>query len=889
MKLIHLSGQNFRSFAEFEFDFNAPGLYAVTGPNGAGKSSIFGAIEWALFGTKPGPGLPVLRAGADGDCRVELEFEVGGRVFRVVRIDRKDAWLMDVASGQELARSLAETSREVAVQLGMTQAMFCGTFYARQKEVQALSSSRSLADRRDQLERLLGIEHLRLAADLAARGAREQKALMEGLSEEGPDVDELRAEVERREREAQEAAPAVGELEAKVNELRNQEQKAVGRIEALTKQISEHGSRRLAAEQTAGELTREQTVLDNLRQRLNTATAAQAELAELAPTAARADEVAALERETEQRRRNHELIEGLRAKERDALQELAKATDALANLAASSPDGDDPLKQLWASQQKLNDLGDQLRKASEARQRAEETARIAREQLAQATLRAAAQRELASLAESEAQEVGSRERWQELRDERADVQAQLNHDIKHRDALTGVGDTETVVCPTCRRPLEGTLTDLLAEFEASIASRGADIGRISGEMERVGALGKHHRVRADRAQQLRAQLASLVESADCEELETAAEEAAADARAAADRERKLNSSYGTLAGQIPGLKTTAEEAADTARLRAEAFERKRRAEHAAASYSEQRSQVGSDGYDAHAHAQVKAELDATQTAVRRSAALRENADAVQLLDGRIARQQPLVRELEGKVAQLREHAAEVEPVPDAHETAVAKHRRLGEEFDEARRALEGAKQQVSVESAAVNAARARLEDGRQMLRRVERERQEYVIQAAVAKALADYREQASVRARPALEQEASNLLKQVTGGTYPIIRLTESYLLEVADEGRFHPLKRFSGGEQDLAAVCLRIALSRTLARQRGAEHGFVILDEVFGSQDLDRRRRLMEQLGELTEAEFQQIFVISHTDDVAQHCRLHVKVRRGENGISEAEGVIGR
>ena len=45
----------------------------------------------------------------------------------------------------------------------------------------------------------------------------------------------------------------------------------------------------------------------------------------------------------------------------------------------------------------------------------------------------------------------------------------------------------------------------------------------------------------------------------------------------------------------------------------------------------------------------------------------------------------------------------------------------------------------------------------------------------------------------------------------------------------------FSGGEQDLAALCLRLALSRTLAGQRGVETGFIILDEVVGSQDHER------------------------------------------------------
>lgn len=885
MKLLYLKGENFRSFAVFELDLNSAGLFSVTGPNGAGKSSIFGAVEWALFGGKRGAGTPpVLRQDADGDCRVELEFEIAGRVLKVVRIDSKDAWLTDVASGKELARGLSDTSHEVAVHLGLTQNMFCGTFYARQKEVQALSSSKSLAERRDQLERLLGIEHLRVAADLAERDRREQKALVDGLSEEAPDVDALRAEVERCEREAREAAPAVGELEAKVNDLIEQVKAAVAHIVAVTEQSDEHGSRRLAAEETAGELKGERTILDGLQQRLEAGRSAQVELSELTPVAARADEVSALEREMEMRRRNHVQIESLRMKERSALEELANATDMLRELGEAPALGDDASARFSAAQQELNELGEELRDAGEARQRADDSARIAAERHARAISAADIERELESLAEAEAQVERSRELWQKLRDERADVLAQLNHDIKHREALSGVGDTDAAVCPTCQRPLEGTLGALLADFEAAIAERHSEIKRVTGEMEQVAATEKQNEVGADRAQQLRARLASLVDAGDQAKLEIASEQTAAEAHAAVNREQEINTRYRALSKQIPALRTAAEQAAAASRRRAEALERKQRAQHVAAECAEQRSQIGSNGYDPTAHAALTADHERAQKAVRRCAALRENADAVQLLEGRIATQAPLVDELATKVERLRAQAAEVAPGENAREDAVAAHERLSQELEEGRRALDVAKQQVSMESQAVNAARTRLEDGRKMLLRVGRERRELEVQGAVAKALADYREHASQQARPALVRVASELLKQVSNGTYPLLRLTENYLLEVADGGRWHSIKRFSGGEQDLAALCLRLGLSRTLAGQRGAEQGFVILDEIFGSQDPERRQLLLQQLGELAEAEFQQMFVISHTDDVIEHCQMHIKVKR-QNGVSVAEG----
>jgi DNA repair exonuclease SbcCD ATPase subunit len=202
-------------------------------------------------------------------------------------------------------------------------------------------------------------------------------------------------------------------------------------------------------------------------------------------------------------------------------------------------------------------------------------------------------------------------------------------------------------------------------------------------------------------------------------------------------------------------------------------------------------------------------------------------------------------------------------------------------------ALEEANRRASAESEAVAAARTRLEDAKELAKKIDEEREELELRAAVAASLEEYREESSRRARPMVEAEASKLLRQITEAAYPRIRLTEGYFLEIAEGRDFYVSKRFSGGEQDLAALCLRLALARTLAHQRGTEHSFVILDEVFGSQDVGRRKMLMEQLIELSRGEFEQIFVISHTDDIIEQCSLHISVSR-EHGISKASGPAG-
>lgn len=66
-----------------------------------------------------------------------------------------------------------------------------------------------------------------------------------------------------------------------------------------------------------------------------------------------------------------------------------------------------------------------------------------------------------------------------------------------------------------------------------------------------------------------------------------------------------------------------------------------------------------------------------------------------------------------------------------------------------------------------------------------------------------------------------------------------------------------------------------------------MLLEEVFASQDIDRRRALLEQLHALADSEFRQVFVISHTEDVVEHCDLTIRVSRSDNGISAASGPL--
>ena len=145
-----------------------------------------------------------------------------------------------------------------------------------------------------------------------------------------------------------------------------------------------------------------------------------------------------------------------------------------------------------------------------------------------------------------------------------------------------------------------------------------------------------------------------------------------------------------------------------------------------------------------------------------------------------------------------------------------------------------------------------------------------------------YRDDQARRAWPRLEQVASALLNAATDGRYVDVRLSEDYRLTIVDRGEEHELARFSGGEQDLANLCLRLAIADWVSKERNVDLGLVVLDEVFGSQDEERRQRLLSELRALSNR-FRQMLVITHLPEIADLCDAQLEVSIVEPGQSVA------
>jgi len=147
------------------------------------------------------------------------------------------------------------------------------------------------------------------------------------------------------------------------------------------------------------------------------------------------------------------------------------------------------------------------------------------------------------------------------------------------------------------------------------------------------------------------------------------------------------------------------------------------------------------------------------------------------------------------------------------------------------------------------------------------------------------------RVRPQLEDMTSDLVRNITENKYERVELDDDYGVKVwdADLGAY-PIEHFSGGERDVIALSARLALSRLIGSQAANPPSFLVLDEVFGSLDRDRRANVLDLLSSLAGSAdaFQQLFVISHVDDVRLSPAFNEvwRVAEQDDGTSRLENL---
>jgi len=153
----------------------------------------------------------------------------------------------------------------------------------------------------------------------------------------------------------------------------------------------------------------------------------------------------------------------------------------------------------------------------------------------------------------------------------------------------------------------------------------------------------------------------------------------------------------------------------------------------------------------------------------------------------------------------------------------------------------------------------------------------------LSEVMSNFRTNLISRIRPILSSYSSDFFGRLTDGKYRELELDENYNLLVYDNGNSYGIERFSGGEEDLANLCLRLAISEVITERAGGVFNFIILDEIFGSQDIFRRQNIMKALNSLS-SKFRQIFLITHIDDLKNDMENIIFVNENEDGTSSVK-----
>ncbi|HNX48269.1 MAG TPA: SMC family ATPase [Methanomassiliicoccales archaeon] len=211
------------------------------------------------------------------------------------------------------------------------------------------------------------------------------------------------------------------------------------------------------------------------------------------------------------------------------------------------------------------------------------------------------------------------------------------------------------------------------------------------------------------------------------------------------------------------------------------------------------------------------------------------------------------------------------------------------EHEEARQSEERLAQDVIRAEGEQRRLASEIESLRKQTAELERSRLKYVslmkeqeILNRLSQVMKGFKENVISRIVPTLSDTSSDLLSQLTEGKYSGMRLDENYQMWLYDQGEEFRLERFSGGEVDLANLCLRLAISRMIMERSGNQMNFLVLDEIFGSQDQSRKRSILETLGQL-QKQFRQILLITHIDDVKDNVSAVLRVQEKEDGSSTA------
>ena len=294
------------------------------------------------------------------------------------------------------------------------------------------------------------------------------------------------------------------------------------------------------------------------------------------------------------------------------------------------------------------------------------------------------------------------------------------------------------------------------------------------------------------------------------------------------------------------------------------------------------------GYDQSRHEHLRHDLERLQPLDARAARLGAQVER----DGTLRRERERVTHATDltsrRIAELRRQREAIQFSEQSWDALRAEYERAATELRAAELASVAADAEAAAAQGALDTALQAQRDLARSQSQLDALNRDKRMHDELDRAYSDMRTDLNVQLRPEISELASSFLTELTDARYSELELDDQYNVIVLEEGVPKPV--ISGGEEDLANLVLRLAISQMIAERAGQSFSLLILDEIFGSLDESRRHNVVELLRRLQDR-FEQVILITHIESVREGLDRVISVRYDEEtGASrvEHEPVLG-
>lgn len=864
---LHLRIAGFLSYRDpVELDFTIIELACISGHNGAGKSSLLDAITWSLFGEARGKSSDVINLNQDVKAaEVVFTFEHEGNVYRVQRslprnkstilefqvLDRgpqtMDDGLSTVGGQSSMVegtwRPLTEkTTRDTQARIEQTLRLDFETFVNASFFLQGKAdqfTQQNASRRKEVLSNILGLEVWEMYKN---RTAEKRKAIEREVDEIDGRVAEIDAELAEEEARKQ----RLEELRRSLNQFSAAREAQESTLETIKKSVALLAEQRKLTSTLLTGLERARTALASLENRLASRESDRASYLDLLN---RAKEIEAAYKAWQKARKQLEEWEAVAAKFREHEKERAPL---LEKIAVEKTRLEEERRALRVEEEEISH---QLSVITELEGEIEK----AQKSLAEAEARVRERGEL------ENSRSAARERQAALKVENDGLKAEMNQ-LKER--IEALKSAEGATCPLCGQELsEMHRKSTLKQLE--------EAGKQKGDLFRA-----NQKETAELANQITNLQSLISDLADAEN----------------DR-IKYTSEVSQLTERMERLRGLAKEWETSGRKRLKEVEKLLENGKYAVDEQKQLTKLDKElaklGYDASAHDEAREKERELRSVEEEHGNLKSAKEVSKQIEGEIKNLSDEIAnrksEIENFEADYQTAKANLEATeaqsPDLDE-AERELFRLREEENNIRSELGGAQQRVDI----LKTQRVRKAD-------FEKERVELQKRIAQHKTLERAFGKDGVpallieQALPQIEDKANELLDRLSDGQMSIRFITqaeykdkkrdelkETLDIQISDSAGSRGYEMYSGGEAFRVNFAIRLALSEILAQRKGARLQTLVIDEGFGSQDVQGRQRLIEAIN-LVKHDFAKILVITHLDELKDAFPSRIEVEKTERG----------